>query len=210
MVRTTRLGCSALLRRMTYLLHHFCDPPISQLTQSDLEDFLATALVCLPRSPLLPDISEFVLEQDLEVQYHGEPYKDQFFEWKQPSEGLVKLPTWIRFAIPEVLFEPRDIYADPAYNSITTCITSAHKSAGVDLQEPLKRICITGGLCQIPGLQHRIRAETGLDVLSNPFASELAWVGASLASSMKLDGQTVTIQQFNSTSKVPDWTHRLQ
>lgn len=209
LVRSTALGFSAMSRRMQYLLEANSNPPLSDLLRSDLEDFLATALVCLPRSPLLPDISELILDQALEDSYNTGSYKSQRFEWCQPStQKKTMLPTWIRFAITEILFETRGIYAEVASTSITSCIMAAHKSANIDLREPLNQICVTGGLCQIPGIQQRIRTETGLKVLQNQYATDLAWTGASLAAALKLDGQTVTVQHFNSTSKVPDWSRQ--
>lgn len=198
-----------MVHRAKFLLQHHSNPSLDNIITSDIEDFLTRALVCLPRSPMVPDISDFLLDQDLQTTYDIEEHKRSQFEWVRPStKEKHNLPTWLRYAITEILFEARGIYCDSAYTSITNCILSARKAAGLDLHGALDHLCITGGLCQIPGLQKRIQAETGLKILDNPFASDLAWTGASLATSMKVEGQTLNIHTFTGSSKMPDWSQR--
>lgn len=79
----------------------------------------------------------------------------------------------------------------------------------MDLKPSLRKVVITGGMSLIPGIDRRIGNETGLDIVKHDFGAELAWAGASLATTLKLEGQSVvTIQQFNSTGRVPDWSLR--
>lgn len=171
---------------------------------------MSTALVCLPKSPLLPELSEFILNQDLESHYALDEYKEKFFSWTQPSTATeFSLPQWIRFASTEILFEPRDIYADSAFRSLPNCVVSAFRASSIDLKSSLRRIVLTGGLSLIPGIGRRIATETGLDIVKHEFGAELAWAGASLATSLRMNGPNVTIQQFNSTGKVPDWSTRI-
>lgn len=77
----------------------------------------------------------------------------------------------------------------------------------MDTKAALKRLVITGACSLIPGLSERIQRETGLDVVKHNLGENAAWTGASLAQSLKLEGKPLTIQQFNTTSRVQDWSN---
>lgn len=200
-----------MFARTRYLLGAFSEPPVgNSIETADVEHFLGIAPVCLPMSPLLPDVSDAVPDEDLHSHYDTTEYRGKRFSWTLPSTGnVVSLPQWVRFAIPEVLFETRGKYVDPAYASIPSCVAALLRATAIDTRANLKHLIVTGGLCQMPGLEARLGRETGLTILKNVHGQQLAWTGASLASSLGITGQVVTIQQFNSTSRVPDWSTQL-
>ncbi|CCG81715.1 protein of unknown function [Taphrina deformans PYCC 5710] len=211
LTRSTRYARAALIERTRWLVSQFGDFSMDKLTALDLDHFIRTALVCLPRSPIASDSSEYVPNEKLEEHYNTPEYQGKVFTWTQPStERRVSLPQWIRFAIVEIFFEARNQYADSAFTSIPVCISSIIAKATIDIRADLKAVAVTGSLCDIPGLQARIQRDTGTRLLENVHGPDLAWTGASLAASLAFGGPSITMQQFNSTSRVPDWTHQTR
>lgn len=196
--------------RAAYLLANYSLPRLERITEEDLQDFVSRASVCLPSSPLPTSETEYIANQDLGRHYNIAPYNTQHFTWTQPSTRIKgTLPRWVRIAIPEVLFESIDQYADLCSQSLTSCITSVLRDAQVDLKVPLSNVVVTGESSQIPGLQERIERSASVKILKNEFAENIAWTGASLASSLGLEGQKVSLAQFTATGRVPDWIDRL-
>ena len=171
------------------------------MRQEDIESF-RKQLVCLKTR--LKEHDEFLLESELESVYGDS--QDSFI-WSRPHfEQKISLPSWIIHAAPEILFECQSAYVEAGFQSIPQAISSCLQSLSIDLQSELTTLTITGELCSISGLQERIMSETGLKVWHNRFGADLPWVGASIASTVGMDGPKLTMTQFNATSSVPDWS----
>lgn len=204
-VRVTLLAGEMILSRLRYLLYEHSFPKISPgtITDADEDNFLPLLSTC-PHAVAGKHKSELVLEAELEATYAT---TSDSFEWLRPStRQSIRLPQWIKAAIPEVLFENHSQYADRSTGSISVTISSSFECLPLDLRKLAGSLIIAGEFCHIPGLQRRLQHETGRRILRNEFGPDLAWVGGSLAESLKVGGTKVTLSQFNSLRRVPDWS----
>lgn len=193
--QSTKLATKAIRKRLLFLMEVLT----STLTEEDIH-----SLYALLRCSDKPNTAEeYIIEQDLKTVYGLD---DSSIDWMQPStRKSISLPCWMLTAIPEVLFECRSIYVDTDYRSVSQALTHCYQACNADVRSGINNIIITGELCNVRGLQQRIRDECGLRVLLNEFGPDLAWTGTSIASSLGIEAPSVTLTHFNSTRKLPDW-----
>jgi hypothetical protein len=203
-VRTTILAGDRIARRTRYLLQTYAG--LTGLTDADVADFLARAAVCLPRSPLTQILPDVIADAQLEELY--KPHApDTLLQWQMSSSSAIcHVPQWIRIACNEILFEGRSKYADFDEIAMPSLIQQAFRACPIDVRGQLKTIILTGSASQIQGLDLRLAKETGMQVADNIYGADLQWAGASLATSLRYEGQALLMTAFNADRRVPDWS----
>jgi len=148
-------------------------------------------------------------------------YRSSATEIGYPMEdrGLkILIPGWVRERAAEILFDEERNEA-----SIISLIIDAIKSTPTDLRTSLiQNVLLIGGTSMLPGFSLRISQELKEQLIENNFnqlsthvkiirskfpANTASWIGGSILGSLKYEGQEITLEQWNKTHKVPDWSN---
>ncbi len=206
---STRVAMSALFARLEQLLLLHAQPKLRGLKSSDVEDFLYRGIVCSSELKQIPRQDAVWLVDDLERVYASR--SSGTVEWTVPSsKNSVKVPTWIRTCVPELLFEANSRYADLDIRSLPLVIEACRKALPIDVRSQLGTILVTGGGAEIPGIHDRLRTATGLTIAQNVYGADIHWIGASLLGYLRIPGiYQVSRDAFNAGSGAPDWSKPL-
>lgn len=183
------------------------------LTNYVIEDIKAS--VCFVGKK--PDSTEIIYDE----QTQKITYRSSASEIGYPMEDRVLkilIPGWVRERAAEILF---DVEKNEA--SVITLIIDAIKSVPTDLRKSLiENILLIGGTSMLPGFSLRVSQELKeelnecnysflakkVKIIRSKFPANTAtWIGGSILGSLKYEGQEITIDEWNETHKVPDWSN---
>lgn len=191
----------------------FKEENLELLTNNVIEDIKASVCFIGPK----PDVTE-ILDDNI---YPYNIYRSSASEIEYPIEEKklkILIPGWIRERAAELLFDEERNEA-----SIVSLIIDAIKSSPCDTRVPLiQNILLIGGTSMLPGFSVRVSLELKEKLKSNRFynlakevkiirskfpANTATWIGGSLLGSLKYEGQEITLEKWNETHDVPDWSN---
>ncbi|ORX52226.1 actin-like ATPase domain-containing protein [Piromyces finnis] len=183
------------------------------LTNYIIEDIKAS--VCFVG--LKPDSTEIIYDEKT----HHISYRSSASEIGYPIENRrikILIPGWVRERAAEILFDEERNEA-----SVISLIIDSIKSTPTDIRKSLlQNILLIGGTSMLPGFCYRVSQELKerlkedhlenlvkeVTIIRSKFPANTAtWIGGSILGSLKYEGQEVTLQQWNETHKVPDWSN---
>jgi len=185
----------------------------SILTNYIIEDIKAS--VCFVGQK--PDTTEIISNED----NNTISYRSSATEIGYPMEDRrlkILIPGWVRERAAEILFDQERNEA-----SIASLVIDSLKATPTDLRTSLiENVLLIGGTSMLPGFSLRVSQELKDYLNENGFktlaekvkiirskfpANTASWIGGSILGSLKYEGQEITIEQWNETHKVPDWSN---
>jgi len=164
-----------------------------------------------------PDTTEIVVNQKNNTIF----YRSSATEIGYPMEDRrlkIQIPGWVRERAAEILFDQERNEA-----SIASLVIDSLKATPTDLRTSLiENVLLIGGTSMLPGFSLRVSQELKEYLIENGFinlankvkiirskfpANTASWIGGSILGSLKYEGQEITIEQWNETHKVPDWSN---
>jgi len=190
------------------------------LTNYVIEDIKASVCFVGEKPDLTEiDIEKTIINDNKEIEYIK--YRSSASEIGYPMEDRrlkILIPGWVRERAAEILFDEERNEA-----SITSLIIDAVKSAPTDLRISLiQNVLLIGGTSMLPGFSLRVSQELKEKLIKEGYynlakevkiirskfpANTASWIGGSILGSLKYEGQEITIEQWNETHKVPDWSN---
>jgi actin-related protein 10 len=183
------------------------------LTNYVIEDIKAS--VCFVGQK--PDPTEIIINKE----NNTFSYRSSASEIGYPMEERrlkVNIPGWVRERAAEILFDQERNEA-----SIASLVIDSLQSVPTDLRTSLiENVLLIGGTSMLPGFSLRVSQELKEHLKENGFinlsdkvkivrskfpANTASWIGGSILGSLKYEGQEITLEQWNETHKVPDWSN---